>query len=223
MGIAYKHLKDSGLRPRLELSTESKSAADAFFCEHGLDGRWPIIAVHAFSRETYRDYPRMGALIERLAERYKVIVFHHVTFPLPAHANVVPAFGMPLGYALATFAKCTLAVCVDSNFLHAAAALDMPTVGLFGPTDGVIRTEHHGKAHIVSLGHAFKCLPCWRNEDIPCALTGGSESACMAAIDENEIVALVGRLLEQDGSTQASAHFDGSRFGGTENSITHRR
>jgi len=203
MGIAYKQLKASGLRPRLELTTESKNAADAFFAEHDLNGRRPIIAVHAFSRETYRDYPRMGALIEQLAERYKVVVFHHVAFPLPPHENIVAAFGQPLGDALATFAKCSLAVCVDSTFLHAAGALDMPTVALFGPTDGVIRTKHHGKTHIVALGGAFKCMPCWRNEDIPCQLTGGRESACMAAINENEIVALVDRLLKQAVSTEA--------------------
>jgi hypothetical protein len=197
MGITETQLKASGLRTRLEFSTESKNAADAFFAEHGLFNQRPIIAVHAFSRETYRDYPRMGALIEQLADRYKIIVFHHVAFPLPTHANIIPAFGQPLGDALATFAKCSLAVCVDSTFLHAAAALDMPTVALFGPTDGAIRTKHYGKAHVVSLGHAFKCMPCWRNEDIPCQLTGGRESACMAAINEREIVALVSRLLQQ--------------------------
>jgi hypothetical protein len=82
----------------------------------------------------------------------------------------------------------------------------MPTVALFGPTDGTTFTKHHGTAHVVSLAHAFNCMPCWRNEDIPCQLTGGRESACMAAIDESEVVALVDRVLEQAGSGEVSKY-----------------
>ena len=148
----------------------------------------------------------MGLLIEKLADKRKVIVFHHVAFPLPQHENIVPAFGQALGDAIAIFAKCSLAVCTDSAFLHVAAAFNMPTVALCGPTDGVVVTKHHSNAHVVSLGHAFKCMPCWRNEDIPCQLTGGRESACMAAINEGEIVALVIRLLQQADVADSLTH-----------------
>jgi len=207
MGISEKEINTVGLQPRIDFSEVSKRAAVAFFAEHGLDREQPVIAVQAFSRETYRDYPRMNALIEKLAARYKVVVFHHVAFPLPSHPNIVPAFAQPLGNAFATFAKCGLAVCADSSFLHVAAALDMPTVALFGPTDGSARSEHHRKAHIVSLRHTFKCMPCWRNEDTPCQLTGTMQSACMMAIDENEVVALVDRLLAEITSTaQTDSH-----------------
>jgi len=195
MGISEKEISAVGLRPHVEFSEISKRAAATFFAEHGLDGQQPVIAVQAFSRETYRDYPRMDALIEKLAARYKVVVFHHVAFPLPSHPNIVPAFAQPLGNAFATFARCSLAVCADSSFFHVAAALDMPTVALFGPTDGTVRSEHHRKVHIVSSRHTFKCMPCWRNEDTPCQLTGTMQSACMMAIDENEVTDLVDRLL----------------------------
>src|SRR5215467_2591178 len=201
MGISKKEINAAGVQPRVDFSDVSKDAADAFFAEHGLDGQQPIIAVQPFTRDTYKDYPRMDALIAKLAARYKVVVFHHVAVPLPSHPNIVPAFGQPVGNAFATFAKCSLAVCADSSFFHVAAALDMPTVALFGPTDGAIRSKHHRKAHIVSLRYTFKCMPCWRNEDTPCQLTRTMQSACMMAIDENDVVALVDRLLAENAST----------------------
>ena len=201
MGISEQEIDAVGLQPHIRFSEVSKHAASAFFAEHGLDGHQPVIAVHAFSRETYRDYPRMDALIKNLASKYKVIVFHHVAFPLPSHPNIVAAFAQPMGDAFATFARCTLAVCADSSFFHVAAALDMPTVALFGPTDGSIRSKHHRKAHIVSLRCTFKCMPCWRNEDTPCQLTRTMQSACMMAIDENDVVALVDRVLAENAST----------------------
>src|SRR5262249_45429403 len=202
MGISEKEMTTVGLQPRINFSEMSKRAGAAFFAEHGLVNQHPIIAVHAFSRETYRDYPRMETLIEKLAARYKIVVFHHVRVPLPSHPNIVPAFAQPMGDAFAIFAKCDLAVCADSSFFHVAAALDMPTVALFGPTDGAVRSKHHRKAHIVSLKHTFKCMPCWRNEDTPCQLTGTMQSACMMAIDENDIIALVDRLLAENASTE---------------------
>jgi hypothetical protein len=71
MRISDKNLKGAGLRPRLDFSKESREAATAFFARHALNDRQPVIAIHAFSCDTYKDYPRMGALIEKLAERYK--------------------------------------------------------------------------------------------------------------------------------------------------------
>jgi ADP-heptose:LPS heptosyltransferase len=99
---------------------------------------------------------------------------------------------------------------VDSAFLHVAAALDIPTVALFGPTGGRTVTKHHAKATVVSLAGTFKCIPCWRNEDIPCRLTGGRESACLAAIEESEVLRVVEAKLKSAnadiGSRRRPAH-----------------
>jgi ADP-heptose:LPS heptosyltransferase len=196
MGVSDRALLSVDLKPRLFLSEASLQRADAFLAEHGLDGSEPVIGVQPFSRDTYKDYPRMERLIERLSARFKVVVFHHLACRVPRQPNVVPAFGQPLADAFATFSKCDLAVCGDSAFLHVAAALDIPTVALFGPTDGRTFTMHHPHATVVSAGSAFRCVPCWRNEDTPCHLTGGRESACLAAIDEAEVVRIVEAKLK---------------------------
>jgi ADP-heptose:LPS heptosyltransferase len=74
-------------------------------------------------------------------------------------------------------------VCVDSGFLHLAAAFHVPIVALFGPTDGELFTRHHRYATVLQERERFPCSPCWRNEDLPCHITGEvGLSPCMGAI-----------------------------------------
>lgn len=195
MGVTAQELEASGDQPVLKLRPDSIERAASFFARHGLDESAAVLAVHAFSRDTYKDYPRMPALITRLAVKFKVMVFHHVAFPLPEHPNIIPAFGQSLADAIATFARCRLAICADSAFLHIAAALQIPTIALFGPTDGELFTRHHPRVHVISMKGEFKCIPCWRNEDTPCPLNGGRESVCMASIREERIVTLAENIL----------------------------
>ena len=87
-------------------------------------------------------------------------------------------------------------VCVDSAFLHAAAAFDVPVIALFGPTDGELFTRHHRQATVINANESFACAPCWRNEDLPCSLTGKfGPSPCIAAIRVEPVLAAVEQAL----------------------------
>jgi hypothetical protein len=196
MGISIKELRDVGLKPRLFLTDDSLRRADEFMAEHEVarNGR-SVVGVQPFSRDTYKDYQRMNKVILELAKRFKVMIFHHVSVEIPTHPNVIQVFGRPLTDVLAILTKCKVLVCVDSALLHAAAAFEIPTVSLFGPIDGHRGTKFYPQARVVSVRSGFKCMPCWRNEDTPCHLTGGQESACLTAIDEREVVALVDDIL----------------------------
>ena len=66
----------------------------------------------------------------------------------------------------------SMAVAPDSSFIHLAAALRRPAVGLFGPTDGAVRTSDYPDVRFLDVRRDLRCVPCWRNEEIPCALTG---------------------------------------------------
>ena len=89
-------------------------------------------------------------------------------------------------------------VCVDSAFLHAAAAFDVPVVAMFGPTDGKLFTRHHRNATVISANETFACAPCWRNEDLPCGLTGQfGPSPCVAALKVEPVLAAVAAALRQ--------------------------
>lgn len=54
------------------------------------------------------------------------------------------------------FSHCNLVVCNDSGPMHIAAALDVPTVAIFGPTDHVAWYPMSEKASIVR-----RDMPCW--------------------------------------------------------------
>lgn len=51
---------------------------------------------------------------------------------------------------------CNLVVCNDSGPMHIAAALDVPTVAVFGPTDHVVWKPHSKNAAVVR-----RDMPCW--------------------------------------------------------------
>jgi heptosyltransferase II len=83
-----------------------------------------------------------------------------------------------LGVALALISKCRLMVCNDSGLMHAASALNIPMVALFGSTD-VQRTGPWGVMHKIINKH-FPCAPCLKKR---CAVSPN----CMEAITLDEV------------------------------------
>ncbi len=78
------------------------------------------------------------------------------------------------------------AVCVDTGLSHLSAALNIPTVTIYGATDsGLIgaRSEHSKQIHLQSQ---FPCAPCYLKE---CAYTGLSKvkPACYEEIDPTRV------------------------------------
>jgi heptosyltransferase-2 len=77
-----------------------------------------------------------------------------------------------LGEVMALIEQCRFFVCNDSGLMHVAAALNVPTVAVFGSTDPVA-TGPRGK-HARIVRHPMDCSPCLKPQcDIgyPCLLT----------------------------------------------------
>ena len=94
-------------------------------------------------------------------------------------------------------AACDYIVSVDSAFYHLGAAFGIPTLGIYGPTDGEIRSVHHPKYMLVPTPEPYPCAPCWRNEDTPCYLTKLPISACLNSIPADSIVESFRSLMEK--------------------------
>ena len=198
MGIKQRQLNRLGQRVELNLSADEIEFSRQFRLEHALEGR-PIIGVQPFSREEYRNYPAMDAVIEQLANKYNVIVFHHRDDGVPQGAHIVSTAGMSLRKSFALGSILDVLVSVDSSFLHVASAFDIPTVALFGPIDGKIRTMHIPRVNVISLNEAFPCAPCWRNEDEFCHVTlHTGQSPCLAAIRPDAVIAAVESSLVEN-------------------------
>jgi len=84
----------------------------------------------------------------------------------------------------AVIARCALAVGNDSGPMHLAAALGVPVVALFGPTDAV-RTGPYGAGHVV-IHAPVACLRCRRRR---CAVS------CMDKISPQRVFDAVRRRL----------------------------
>lgn len=197
LGIGWLRRKRMDKRPRYVLTPEDRSFQRTFWRDHDLDGKL-VLGVQLHADEVYRDYPRMKELIHRLAREYHVLVFDTETIHECDGERIVKVEGLPMRKAFALAAGCDLIVAPDSAFVHLAAALDIPCVALYGPIDGEVRTKHYPKCVYLDARRKLGCLPCWRNDKIPCALTGLRTSACMADIALDDICATVSSLLAQE-------------------------
>lgn len=196
MGTHGRSLRRMQRRPRYFPTVRELEERERFFASHGLAGR-AVIGVQYRSDESYRDYPHMPSLIEALAREYGVLVFDSQEIPDCGFPGVVQAVGRPLREVFALAGGCQAIVAPDSVFVHLAGALDLPCLALFGPTDGRVRTAEYPRCRFLDVRRELACVPCWRNERIPCALTGRHASVCLAEIRVADVVEAVHRLLSE--------------------------
>jgi len=111
-----------------------------------------------------------------------------------AHARVLPR--LQLTALAAVFLRSRGAVCVDTGLAHVSAALDVPTVTLYGATDPrLIGATGGNSTHLVAQG--YPCIPCYRRR---CRVPGysGPEAQCMKRLlPERVWAALTAQIARQ--------------------------
>ncbi len=91
------------------------------------------------------------------------------------------------------------AVCVDTGLAHLSAALGMPTVTLYGPTDPLlIGATGYNSSHLGADG--FACMPCYRRE---CVVEGysGPQAQCLKGVAPQRVWAALQLQLRGGGTT----------------------
>ena len=188
----------TGQKIDIVLTDEERAFAREFATRKGIGQGRPVVGVQPFSREDYRNYPHMNEVISRLADACDVVIFHHRSDGLPEGNSICTTAGLSLRQSFALGEMLDVLVTVDSSFLHVAGAFDIPTVALFGPIDGRIRTQHLKRVEVVDANAQFPCAPCWRNEDEKCHVTlNTGASPCLAAITPARVVERTRALLEK--------------------------
>lgn len=94
---------------------------------------------------------------------------------------------LPLRESLALLAQCRLFIGNDSGLMHAAAALRVPVVAVFGPTRPDRTAPLTGQCRI--LQHKVECAPCIHRR---CP----GDHRCMNAVGVDEVAAAARSLLE---------------------------
>ena len=160
-----------GAKPEIELRSEEIESADRFLAERGADEGERFIGIHPGGGWPYKLWgtDRFSELAERLSER---LGLNLLLFAGPEEENLaesverrvkgkaIKCVGLPLRTAAALMRRCSIYVGNDTGTTHLAAAVGVPTVALFGPTDH-LRSSPYGERVITIVGRfRMDCAPC---------------------------------------------------------------
>lgn len=188
MGISKRRLRrTAGSLPDYSVTEPERQWAKTFVRSLNPEGL-AVVGVQPFAADSYRNWPYMEALVERLAQTRLVLVFHHEDFPGYDFKNVIKV-RQPIRKSIALAEQCHRLVVLDSSFLHFSAALRVPTVVVFGAVSGRLRVRDYPNVHLLAPRKTeFPCYPCWRYEHKPCHLTNGRESICFRSIHVEQVI-----------------------------------
>ena len=198
LGLSRIEVWQMDKRPRYFLSEEEMRYREEYWRRNGLHARG-VIGVQLSSAELYRNYPFMKQLVTELARDHVVLVFDSEPISGFDDENVIRVEGFGVRRAFAIASGCDAIIAPDSVFVHLAAALDIPTVALYGPIDGKVRTKYYPKCLFLDARAKLQCIPCWRNEVIPCRLTNMRTSICMSYLTVPAIQEALREVLTRNG------------------------
>ena len=92
----------------------------------------------------------------------------------------------------AMFERCSLVVSNDSGPMHIAAALGVPTVGIFGPVNPLLQGPYGENARYVRK-EELSCLGC--NYDKTCPIG----NPCMTELEAEKVFGVVEELIDRCG------------------------
>lgn len=152
-------------KPHLRLKQEEQEWAERYLAERGVGAGELTIAIHPGARSAIRQWGEANfiAVAERLGTKFPVKI---LWFQDPGQASSAPMprqcvpLSLPLRQFMAVLNRCSMFICNDSGPMHIATALDVPVVGIFGPTEptwfGPLGEGHH-----VVIRPEFWCRPCF--------------------------------------------------------------
>ena len=166
-------LKVGKKEPLLPVGREQKGRAERRLRELGIGMDEPLVGFSpgAVGSELKRWYPeRFAELAQRIREAYsgKVLLFGgpdeqqlgDEICRMAANPGVVNLAGhTSLEEAIALIGLCGMFVTNDSGLMHVAAALDVPLVCIFGPTDPG-RTAPWSKRYVLVRDEGVECYGC---------------------------------------------------------------
>lgn len=203
-GLLKQKPPRAGVRPPLVVPPADQRWADEFFREKGLFPHQSILCLApgaAYGPSKSWTPPQFA----RAAELLCANGFDHVVVlggpgdrqaagEVMKRLGKVPALDLTgettLGQALALVNRMDLLICNDSGLMHAGAALGVPTVAVFGPTDPY-RTKPQGPYGRVAFT-PVDCTPC-RETHCP------TDHRCMLRVAPEKVVRLAQDLHQLAG------------------------
>ncbi len=193
--------------PSMTLSVAAREHARRRLRALGISLQRPLFGIHAgglYGRAKHWGDSRYIELAERLRnDGFDVVLLTSPGEQAQASSIAAACNGLPMigegGDVLelaAAIAHCSVVITNDSGPLHLAAALAVPSVSIFGPTDPA-RTVIPGASRVIR--QSLSCQPCYARE---CPL---GHHRCMTEIAVDEVyAAALGLFNEVDGKLESS-------------------
>ena len=188
----------SSATPKIYLPKEEQEWAEEFFRRRGFN-RNEIIALHpgAGSRKKAWAPERFAALGRALTQKSKKLLI--IQGPADAQCVEETVMGlegitylvtrdMPIIKVAALLSRAGLFIGNDSGISHLAAALEVPTLALFGPTDPLSWAPRGERASW--LQGKTECAPC-----TPATLRTCERQRCLEAIEKEAVLARIAEKL----------------------------
>ena len=208
--IAAAGIPPVASKTELFLTAEEKRDAASYLrwtCGEGkaLDPKRPVVGIHPGAT-----WPAKRWLPERfadLADTVRARFGAHVIITVgPGDAGAVSALGaqavsapsvlnvLPLRQLAAVISCCSAFISNDAGPMHIAAALGVPTVGLFGPGEESIWFPYDRSAGHTPLRKDVPCHPCHLDF---CNRGGEGYMECMKLLTVPDVIAAVDRALSR--------------------------
>lgn len=195
--VAGVEVSDKTMRFEL-LETERTAALE---CYPKTDK--PRVGIQVEASAVNRTYP--GELLVKVASKLVESGCEVFLFGVGDHIEAGPEFvnlakiNPTFRQSCAILSTCDAVLAPDSSLCHVAGALNIPTLGLFGPFQSALRTKY--APSITAIDGNATCAPCHHHaadgEDWPEGCPGKEKGRCwaLANIDPKRIVTTIHKLL----------------------------
>ncbi|MCK4978897.1 MAG: glycosyltransferase family 9 protein, partial [Candidatus Delongbacteria bacterium] len=183
---------------KITIDEETLKFADKFISDNFLENK-TIIGIHAGS-DVFKNMVNKRWSFQKygdLANKFSVDEFHILLFGgkseyklndkikniSPENSTVVKDTNFLQSCSLIN--KCQCFISGDTGLMHTAAALQVPSVNIFGPTNSIY-TEPYKAEHIVTKKD-HDCIPCYEYSRIPLICNQDKKYKCLENISIDDV------------------------------------
>ena len=175
--------------------------------QFGIPADLPWIAVQAQSSSPIRSYPEhfTTKILKKIVKQGCVALVLGTKGNFPKGARMRGVFDLTGRLAMkdsvAALANCAALIGPDSSLVHFAGAMRLPTVALYGPFPGKVRTLYYNRC--ITLEAQASCAPCFIHGHKPCDKALGRKqtwSPCFETLPPSLVMQALQEALTRWGS-----------------------
>jgi heptosyltransferase-2 len=192
---------------KITINEASLKFADEFISKNSLVDKM-IIGIHAGS-DLFKnminkrwDHEKYGELAKKFAaDKFHILIFggkseyelnDKIKNISPENTTVVKGTNFLKSCALINKCKCFISG--DTGLMHTAAALQVPSINIFGPTNSIYTEPYKAEHIVVKKDHG--CIPCYEYSRTPLKCNQNEKYKCLKNITVDEVYKETMKLLD---------------------------